>query len=141
MKNNGKIFYLTVTEKILQIESIAIFLFFTLSKKAYAQFCNKVPGPGGIKYATDFNCVEDIFANILNIVMAGAILMFFLMLTSGGLKWMTSSGDPKDLENAKGRMMFGVFGLGLMGLGWFILRFISNFLHVPQLLFFDIPNP
>lgn len=88
----------------------------------------------------DFVCLEDIFANILHLAIAGASIGFFIMILSGGLKWLTSSGDPKDLENAKGRITFAAFGLFLMLLAWFILKFFYVFTGVIDITTFHIPS-
>lgn len=78
--------------------------------------------------------------NILHIVLGGASIGFFIMIISGGLKWLTSSGDPKDLENAKGRITFAAFGLFFMILAWFILKFLKEFTGVSDILQFKIPQ-
>lgn len=109
--------------------------------KTYAVFCNTVGAPGGIMYAEDFRCLEDIFKNILQIIFGGISITFFLMIISGGIKILTSGGDPKSIENGQGRITFSVFGLVLTIASWLILRFVSDFTGVTQLLYFQIPHP
>ncbi len=91
--------------------------------------------------AIDFQCLAPIYDNVLKIAISGGALSMFLMLFSGGIKWLTSSGDPKDIENAKGRITFAVFGLIIMIASWFILKFISIFTGNPLILYFTVPTP
>lgn len=103
----------------------------------------KCPDIKGLSDAASFTCLEGVFINILGLVIAGASLAFFIMILSGGIKWLTSSGDPKDLENAKGRITFAAFGLVLMILSWFILKFISEFTFgssITDITKFQIPQ-
>ncbi len=95
-----------------------------------------LPGGG----AAGFSCLEDIFKNILGIAIAGASLGFFIMILSGGIKWLTSSGDPKDIENARGRITFAALGLFLIIFAWFILRVISEVTGITDILNFTIPQ-
>lgn len=93
--------------------------------------------------ALDFQCLEDMFTSVLNNIVAGASIVFLVMIFSGGLKYLTSSGDPKDIENAKGRMTFSALGLGAMILCWFILKFLDIFLFGGNniLTIFSVPHP
>lgn len=86
-----------------------------------------------------FLCLNDIYQNILGLVLSGASIAFFIMVISGGIKWLTSSGDPKDIENAKGRITFAVFGLVLMIIIWFVLKFLRIFTGVSNITQFQIP--
>lgn len=91
--------------------------------------------------AQDFKCLGDIYWSVLQVAVSGASIGFFIMILSGGIKWLTSSGDPKDIENAKGRITFAVFGLILFIASWFILKFISKFTgNITEILHFNIPS-
>ncbi|MBI3385031.1 hypothetical protein HY030_02460 [Candidatus Gottesmanbacteria bacterium] len=87
----------------------------------------------------NFDCLNTIFSKILGIAVSGASMVFFVMIISGGIKWLTSAGDPKDIENAQGRITFALLGFGLMILSWLILKFIKEFTGT-NVLFFDVPS-
>lgn len=88
----------------------------------------------------DFVCLDAIFIGVSR--SAVGFLMFVLLFTiiSGGIKWLTSSGDPKDIENAKGRITFAIFGLFIIIASWFILKFLSKFTGVSDILLFETPR-
>ena len=52
-----------------------------------------------------------ILQNLIIIVFIVAVLIFFFMILISGIQWMTSGGDPKGLEAARGRLMAAIIGL------------------------------
>lgn len=113
------------------IKNLAIFLFwcFVFPSRAFAGICTDTK---------TFKCLEYIYERVLQNAMGLIMIIMFLMVVSGGIKWLTSSGEPKDIENAKGRITFAIIGLAVIILAWFILKFLSDFLTVPNLLQFTI---
>jgi len=97
-------------------------------------------GLTGASGVVEIQALEQVFANVLNIATSLAGLAAFIVLVSGGYKWMTSSGDPKKVESAKSSITYALAGLVLLILIWFILLFISNFTELPDLLHFQIPR-
>lgn len=88
---------------------------------------------------TDFGCLNVVFYSFLYKISGGIIIVLFVMIISGGFKWLTSSGDPKDIENAKGRITYAIMGLGIIIFSWIILNFI-NFFVKGTILEFQIPT-
>jgi len=99
-----------------------------------------LPGGGTVDVATiqGFECI---FSNFLQIATTLAGITLFVMLLIGGFKYMTSGGDPKASEQAKGTMTSALLGLILLILAWLILKFLSEFTGIPDLLKFTIPGP
>ena len=95
---------------------------------------------GTTKVATiqGFECI---FGNILQIATTLAGIALFAMLLIGGFKYMTSGGDPKGAEQAKGTMTSALMGLVLLIVAWLLLKFVSEFTGLPNLLKFTIPGP
>jgi len=58
---------------------------------------------------------------ILSIVI-GIIAVIMLML--GGVKYITSSGDPSNITSAKNSILFAVVGLVVVALAQFVVRFV-----------------
>lgn len=84
--------------------------------------------------------LECLFQNVVTVLTALAGLAVFIMLLTGGLKYLTSGGDPKAQEQAKGTLTFAVLGLVLIIAAYLILNFISTFTGIPDLLKFRIPG-
>lgn len=84
--------------------------------------------------------LECVFSNVVSVVVSLAGLAVFIVLLVGGLKYLTSGGDPKAQEQAKNTMTYAVFGLVLIVAAYLILNFISTFTGIPGLLNFTIPK-
>lgn len=108
--------------------------------KTFAERCVITEPKSGVEVATiqGFECV---FRNVVTVATALAGLAVFLMLISGGFKFLTSGGDPKAQEQAKNTMTYAVLGLVLIIAAYLILKFLSVFTGLPELLKFTIPGP
>lgn len=107
--------------KISFILVILILVFIINPTSIYAQTCSN---------ATDFKCLENIFARILNIGLSAGAIATFIMILIGGFSWLSSGGDPKAMEKARDSLTYGIVGLFLMIAVWFILKFIKDFTGV-----------
>lgn len=85
--------------------------------------------------------LECLFQNVVTVVTAFAGLAVFIMFLTGGLKYLTSGGDPKAQEQAKGTLTFAVLGLVLIIAAYLILNFLSIFTGIGNLTKFVIPGP
>ena len=83
---------------------------------------------------------ECIFYNVVTVVTALAAIAVFVILVSGGFKYLTSGGDQKALEQAKGTITYGILGLVLIIAAYLILNFLSAFTGIPGLTQFKIPG-
>jgi len=45
--------------------------------------------------------LEGVFGNVVEVVLALAGIVLFIMLLSGGFKYITAGGDPKGIEGAR----------------------------------------
>lgn len=81
---------------------------------------------------------EVIFSTIISLATSAAGLVCFVMLIVGGLKYLTSGGDPKQTASARGTLTWAVAGLAILIGVWFILQFIEYFTGV-QVTIFEIP--
>jgi len=79
-------------------------------------------------FALDFRCINNYYQKTLEYALAVSILYLIVIIIMAGFKWLTSSGDSKDIENAKGRITFAIMGLLIIIGSWFILTFISQFI-------------
>lgn len=86
----------------------------------------------------EIQALETVFGNILAIATSLAGFAAFVVLIAGGFKWMTSGGDPKKMEAAKGSVTYAFVGLACLILIWFILLFLEQFTGV-KLTIFKLP--
>lgn len=71
--------------------------------------------------------LEDVFQNVVAVVLGFAGIALFIMLIVGGYKWITAGGDPKGVEEAKKTLTYAIGGLVLIALALLIIRFIHEF--------------
>lgn len=90
-----------------------------LSADTAAQLCN----------------LEEIFRNILAAIGSLAAVVLFIMLVVGGFKWLTSGGDAKKLEQARGTLTAAFLGLILIIAAYIILRIIGYFTGLDLTIF------
>jgi len=79
--------------------------------------------------------LEDIFAQFLNLAITISGLAAFTMLIVGGFKYLTSAGDPKQVQSATSTITMAVVGLIVAIGAWFLLNFIANFTNTSDTLF------
>lgn len=88
---------------------------------------NPSPLPNSGPGAATFSALEIIFGNLLTIIFTLAGITAFVMLLVGGFRFLTSGGDPKANQSAKGTLTWAVVGLFFLIGAWFVLRFIQEF--------------
>lgn len=82
--------------------------------------------------------LEGAFENIIGALLAVAGIVLFIILTMGGIKFITSAGDPKALESAKMTITYALIGMVLVALAYMLLVFVTDFTGNTGLLNFDI---
>lgn len=82
--------------------------------------------------------LEAIFSNIVSVALALAGIVLFVMFLVGGFRYLTSGGDPKALEAAKGTLTHAIAGLAILIFAVVILRLIEEVTGVQNLLEFRI---
>lgn len=79
----------------------------------------------GSKIATT-KWFETLFKNSLETILVLAGIVLFVLLVSGGLKYITSGGDPKATDGAKKTITYAIGGLIAILLSYLILVLIEN---------------
>lgn len=91
----------------------------------------------GINWNTIANCIDQtsgvptlmclpaVFQNIVTaaLVFAGVVAVIIVIIS--GIKFITSSGDPKQVEGAKHTMTYAIIGLVIILLSFFIIKIIA----------------
>jgi hypothetical protein len=70
--------------------------------------------------------ISCLISNMLSASLSLLGLLFFLMLLVGGFKYLTSGGDPKGVDSAKGTITAALVAIFLVIIGWFGLRLIAE---------------
>lgn len=71
--------------------------------------------------------LETVFGNVVTSLLALGGIVLFLMLLSGGFKYLTSGGDAKVVEGAQKTLTYAIGGLVMLIGSYLILKIISNF--------------
>ena len=100
---------------------------FAQTTKAWSGKCL---GTGNASDVATIQGLECAFYNILQVIVAFAGLAFFIMLISGGFKYLFSSGDDKKAAAAASSLTMAIFGLIGVIAAWFILKLIEKFTGV-----------
>jgi len=71
-------------------------------------------------------CIPAIFGNLINtgIALAGIVAVFFI--TTSGIKFITSGGDPGRVAEARRTLTFAVVGLLIVVLSFTILKVVGK---------------
>ncbi|MEK7112403.1 MAG: hypothetical protein AAB875_03675 [Patescibacteria group bacterium] len=77
--------------------------------------------------AAKLSALEGVFGRVVGAVLALGGIVLFIMLISGGFKYITSGGDPKGVEEAKKTLTYAIGGMVLLALSFLLLRFIEQF--------------
>lgn len=88
-------------------------------------FTSITPPPGILSGGLD-KVIALIQAGIGGLLVV-TIVLAFIFLVIGGIKWITSQGDKQGLANAKGTVTYAIIGLVLAFLCYAILRLVSTF--------------
>lgn len=72
------------------------------------------------------SALEDVFGNVVKSALALAGVVLFILLLVGGLKYITSGGDPKAAEGAQKTITYAIGGLIIILLSFLILVLIKT---------------
>lgn len=89
--------------------------------------------------AATLQCLEPIFANIVQALVALLGIALFIMFVIGGYGFLLSGGDQKKLEKAKGTLTAAIAGVIIIVVAYLILKTIQLFTGV-DITQFTIPQ-
>lgn len=70
--------------------------------------------------------LEIVFGNVVKAALGFAGIVLFVLLLVGGIKYITSGGDPKATEGAQKTITYAIGGLILILLSYLILVLIKT---------------
>lgn len=97
------------------------------------------PGTDNFKNLVNLS-FENIIAGAISLVMLVVALVFFFMLIWGGLKWVMSEGDEKNVAAAKAQITNALVGLAIVFAAWAIMKLIETVFDVTILSGLKIPT-
>ena len=85
----------------------------------FGKLCVLGTGGGGI---------GSVIGSVVNFMFIIAAIIALVYLVIGGIKWVTSEGDTKNVEAARNQIIAAAVGLGVTFLAYFILNLLLTFL-------------
>ena len=106
--------------------------------------CLYTTGTGGNKLekvkdqVATLYCIPALVANIVfsAVILAAGVVVIFIIV--GGYKYMTSGGDPKQLEGARKTITYAIIGMLIVFFSLFFLTILKKILGIDCLNFFNI---
>lgn len=77
------------------------------------------------------NFGEKIIALGINVLLFGIAITALFFIIFAGIKWITSSGDSKQIESARQTLIYAVIGLAVAFFSFLIVSVLGAFLKVP----------
>ncbi len=71
--------------------------------------------------------IEDIFANVISVVVGLGFIAMLVTLIMAGIKYLTSAGEPKAVQSAHNTVTWALLGVVFMAIAWLILQLIHVF--------------
>lgn len=106
---------------------------------AYAQEIKLTPNDPKFNNLTQLN-VAGIISGAISLIMLVVALVFFFILILGGLRWVTSEGDQKNVEAARNQITNALIGLAIVFAAWAILKLIGSIFGINIFEGFNIPT-
>jgi len=71
-------------------------------------------------------CIPKVFSNVVDwaVALAGLTAVFFIIFS--GIKFLTSGGDPKQVEGAKKTLTYAIAGLIIVFISFAIIKLIGT---------------
>ncbi len=81
---------------------------------------------------TDINTIKILAVNIINFLLAVVATVAVLFMVIGGIKYITSAGNPDGIESAKNTILYSVIGTIFSIMAFAAVTFISSKLPTPS---------
>lgn len=100
--------------------------------------CANVSGITDAEGVASISCLMPLFASIIKAIVAFGAVALFIMLIVSGFKLLSSGGDPKKLEEARGSITQAIVGIAIMSIAYLIILTIQTFTGV-EITTFEFP--
>lgn len=88
---------------------------------------------GAMVYAQDpkepagLPALQKLIENLITFSVAVAFIVLTVMLFIGGVKYLTSGGEQKEIQSAHQTMTWALLGIVILILGWIFIQLVANF--------------
>jgi hypothetical protein len=113
--------------------------FAAIAAPVYAQDIDLQPKGTNFDRLQDLT-VAGIVSGAISLVMLVVALVFFFMLILGGLKWVMSEGDEKNVTNARNQITNALIGLAIVFAAWAIVKLIETIFGITIISGLSIPT-
>jgi len=107
---------------------------------AYAQEIILMPKKGTGFDSLPNLTVGGIISGAISLVMLVVALVFFFILILGGLRWVMSEGDQKNVEAARNQITNALIGLAIVFAAFAIMKLIETIFGISLLNGIKIPT-
>ena len=73
------------------------------------------------------SCIPGVFQNLVAAALGFAGVVALFLIVYSGIRFITSSGDPKAVEGARNTLTWAIIGLIVIILSFTIIKFIAVF--------------
>ncbi len=101
---------------------LAAYFLLQTATPVYAQ-CNPSLGncPAGLQE------LEDVFKQFISVAVGLGFLVMLIMLVWAGIKYLTSGGEQKEVQQAHYTMTWALLGILFFAIAWLLLLLIQTF--------------
>ena len=93
----------------------------------------KIRQSAGISSSGYPTTVGDIIGTALKFIFPAAGILLLIYLVLGGFSLMTSAGDPKAIQAAKGRITSAIIGFVIIFASYWIVQIVGIILGLPDI--------
>ncbi len=79
--------------------------------------------------------IEDIFGNLVSVIVGLGFVAMLVMLIMAGIKYLISGGEPKAVQAAHNTVTWALLGVVFMAIAWLILQLIHVFTGIDVTIF------
>lgn len=85
-------------------------------------------------------CIPAVFKNLVDwaLILAGVVAVFLIIVS--GYKFISSGGDPKQVEGARQTLTYAIIGLLVVFLSFFIINIIAGVTGVECIKIFNFDS-
>ena|SRR3989344_761336 len=113
--------------KKLLFSSLALLLAPQISLAQTNRVLDSINTIGNTVYGTDQPAdIKQVIAGIIQIFLGLLGIIFLLLIIWSGFRWMTSGGNEKTIEEAKGTLRNAAIGLTIVLAGYAIASFLAG---------------
>lgn len=92
------------------------------------------------KTVATLKCIPVVFQNIVSAALLFAGIVAVILIIISGIKFLTSGGDPKQVEGARHTLTYAIIGLIVILFSFAIINLIADITGVQCIKFFGFDS-